>query len=286
MLLLLQSACVTPPPTRAEVLEACELDEQETRPLLWSETDIAPEALSERCVTALGAPFGVDWNALGATPAEAADPTHPISAFVAGMYTLLAADVGTVGELRASLPEGALPLVDEVSGGLLASMNDADPAREFYWEYATTVVVDTGVDYEPQCTFSSLPYGIMSVCAQWIYADEPTASGFNDHADALVASTLVHEAFHQSLAAPGHLGEDACAHDADGEGAYGAEARWLWSWSRQNADLVPEADAWTASIGRHTTCVRIEDHTGFTPCAGSLPDLCDNDAKFIPLETP
>jgi hypothetical protein len=286
MLLLLPFACVTPPPTRAEVLDACELDEQETHPFLWSETDTAPAALSEGCVTALGAPFGVDWEALGATPAEAADRAHPVSAFVAGMYTLLAADVGTVGELRASLPEGALLLVDEVAGGLLASMGDADPARQFYWEYATTVVVDTSVDYEAGCRFSSDPYGIMRVCATWLYNDEPYLEVTVGHADAFVASTLVHEAFHQSPGSLLHVEQDDCAYDVDGEGAYGGGIRWLSSWSVQNAALVPAADAATAASGRSVDCVHIEDHTGFTPCAGSLPDLCDNEAVFHPLETP
>lgn len=286
MLLLLPFACVTPPPTRAEVLEACDLDEQETRPFLWSETDAAPTALSERCVTALGAPFGVDWEAIGATPAEAADPTHPVSAFVAGMYTLLTADLGTVGELRASLPEGALPLADEVSRELLASMDDADPARQFYWEYVTTVVVETSVDYEAGCKFSSDPYGIMRVCTTWLYKDDPYLEITVGRADARVASTLVHEAFHQSLVARLHLEQDDCAYDVDGEGAYGAGIRWLWSWSVQNAPLVPAADAATAASGRSVDCVHIEDHTGFTPCAGSRPDLCDNEAVFHPLETP
>jgi hypothetical protein len=133
---------------------------------------------------------------------------------------------------------------------------------------------------------ASLPYGTLQVCSPWLFGAIDSDVDLVSRANPAVASTLVHEAFHQAAGVPDHLEQDGCGYDADPGGAYGITARWMWLWSRANAGRVPAPDAELAAIGRQTECTHIKDREGFAPYDGALPGLCDPQAPYTPMPDP
>ena len=278
-------ACAAVPPSREEVLAACDIERP--APFAWSQDGFVPPAMSSECVGALGESVGMDWARFGMSgPQPLAPADEPLAVFFGGLFTLLAADIGTVGELDEAAAFRDYFARDERTTSLLEGVADDEPAGPLFWDHAVAVIERTILRDSDDYTMA-FSYSVLIVNRFWLYGEVPWTHWTASNTE--VAGVVVHEASHAILAPGfgGHVEEPGtCTHDLDTAGAFGREAYWLWAWSRANADRVYEVDAEAAAIARQSACSRILDRSGFIPCEGSLEGLCSPAAGSTPMPDP
>jgi hypothetical protein len=186
-------------------------------------------------------------------------PTTVGDRVIGGLFTLVASDVGTVGELLAEpwLPDLLRDGLGDVRGGL----GNDDPAGALWWAFVTDRVDSLRLrndvlSYEVYARYDG--YGIVTV---WPALGEEALGSME------VGSTLVHEASHST--APSHIECPMGAScDPSPEGAYGIGATWAYLWLQVNGGAVDEGDARTAEEWIRFTCYHLLDRSGFAPCGG------------------
>jgi hypothetical protein len=273
-------ACAAPGWT--EVRTACSLEEGESHPVFWSVAADALTPMPAECSDALGLAFRVDWADLNSSAEQASDPRNAESALVNALYTLIAADLGTIGELMKGTDEGEVIHNDETIGRLVAELGEAAPASRLYAEYIWAVAPRIGLSTNRACVMETDPLRGIQICATFLEDDPTIATSVNQRSGAGAAGTIVHEAFHLSSVENDHI-LGSCTHDVSWGATYGAEARWLYEWDMNNRPLVATQDWSAASSIRNKACVSMEDRENWPPCEGSLTTLCDPTASETPI---
>lgn len=250
--------CAAPAPGYDEVRLDCGLAAGDFVPLPYHGGGPL-QTIDAACAASLGDLLALDWASFGAEPADVDWPYTPADALIGAAYTLLAADVGTVGELEAAAS------ADEVTMRVLAEGDwpVEGPAGEPWVEHLAAVVDRTywSDDVAGEAAFVA---GALEV--DFVPRDDGSLT-LDEH-PVYLASVLVHEASHSY---GGHVdctsGGDVC--DADGNGAYGAQIRLLTSWSTANADLVDDDDLFDVSARISLACHMIVDPGSIPECAES-----------------
>lgn len=263
VLLLLAIGCA-PRPTWDEVRAACAVDDAVAQP--WG-ADGTYAPLTETCTAALGDAVGLRWQDFDSAPHAVETPEEPVDHVLAGVYALVAGDLGTTADLAAELGAGEALVADA-----LAAHGTDGPAAAFWYDFVTTRVDHVGFADRQDCVMWERGGGRVDLCD---VLDLPGAEASPQLAPAGVAAALVHEAAH--VEGVHHAESATCAsYDVDAAGAYGAHARWLHGWMR-NAG-VADADAADAGGNLGLACSRMADPGEHPACATVDVDFCADSA--------
>ncbi len=245
-----------------DIRETCGLDPS-TYPY-GSDDGNHPEFLiTEVCAESLGDALGLQWEEFDAEPHAISIATTADEGVVAGLFSLIAPDVGTYGsieeadDLPAWLTDEVVALGDDLSGD--------DPAGAFWWHVVTSKLISTQLDASGQYLFRYGDAGTLIVGEHMMYdghlAEQPTE----------LASYLVHEAGHS--AAPGHVqcpflinDEYLWQCDEDPDGTVGSEAWWLNDWLSRYSDEVSTTYCKVVQGELQSACERILEPGTFSPC--------------------
>jgi hypothetical protein len=229
-------------------------------PLPWG-MDGVYAVIDARCAAALGNVVNLDWSSFGEEPHTIAVPTSGSDLIIGGLFTLIASDVGSVGDLQDALEPEEL-LSAQFPGGLTSSRFDEDdPAAAFWLDYVAERI--EGVRFEPyeDCSLQLAVYDVMETCLESV--DEAPIEYGGHPGD--IASGLIHEAGH--VDGPGHDAGPSGTWDADASTTGGLQARWLNSWALANEGTAAAADHDNLVYYRWLVCTYIVDPGTFGPCS-------------------
>lgn len=250
LLLILSAGCGAP--SFATAREACEIPGGSFVP-------VPPAPLSPTCAETLGRIVGLHWESFDERPHEVPiEPETTTDRVIGGLYTLVAADVGTVDDLAHAVFSDEL-LGQEFPGGLVGGpVNAVDPAGLFWTEYLSARITRLEPDPEDGCYFKYVGDGVATLCFD---AEELDLAAGSPPA---MAAGLLHEAGHVN--GPSHETDGELEWDAGIDGTYSVQARYLAGWLAENGahdNTTCAAVAWQLT----QVCARIQPNYGFAPCA-------------------
>jgi hypothetical protein len=253
--LTLWLACAAGEPTDYDGVRAtCGLAEGEYVATPWGEAG-AIRTISTPCAEAIAAATSLEWDTFSADPIAGVQTPDGIGEAVIGaLFTLLAADTGTVAELAylAGEDEALTELLAELQAD--APIDDAAPAGVVPWRWLTERVDAVSWDERNSNASFAMDRVVVSILDEDVEEVRVVP--------AALAAIFVHEIAHDVAGA--HTAGRAA--DADPNGAYGAHARWLWMWLDENAGAVDAADCANVAEMLDRKCGQIEDTSGFMPC--------------------
>jgi hypothetical protein len=255
--MLLLAACAQTPVARYDALRrACDADEGE--PIPWAVWGEVHRVIPARCAEKLGEVVSLDWNAFGDVPHDLEAPSYAPEWQIGGLFVLVASELGTVGELDASLVDGEL-LAAEFPDGLLADGWTADdPAGAFWLAYLDDRFDATLPSTQDNCTMA-FGDGNLYACVD--------SNEYRLEHPVLNAGILMHEAGHRN--GPSHLeGYEGYGADAGIDGTYALAARWLNAWFTHES-RIPAEELEFLEREIDVDCYHIVDPTGFPPCEGA-----------------
>ncbi|MCB9796500.1 MAG: hypothetical protein H6741_27705 [Alphaproteobacteria bacterium] len=269
---LMLGGCAPLPADYFATREACGLAEGEHLPSFYSYGLGLLRPLSAGCVAQLGADVGLDWYDWDTEPAELREKDDELEGVLAGLFMLIAADVGTLGELLDD-PDTPTWVRDEALDlAELVGLSDDDDAGAFWYAYVTSRTKEVRFKQKEGSAAYYTGRAHRITLSEWTRQED--SDGSITTSNALLGhspgSILVHEVAH--LTQPGHVRctwwEDDQSRwcDEDPEGANGVEIYYETQWTR-HLDLSEPAHRALCEESEHLVdCDWIEDTTGFAPC--------------------
>lgn len=253
----------------AEARRACDLAEGESVATPWNSHAGELRPLETPCVTRLAEDFGLVWSEFDAEPARIVEPTQAWEAVVAGLFVMVAADLGTVEELLGStdaphwLVQEMQSIVDDT--GLAGD----SPAGEALYSFVAHRVHSIGRDVDATGTAHYDGSRRRIEVTDWyreVNEDEGLTITNGPMYPIEALATIVHEASHYDGVdhVDCEFGEEFC--DSDAEGSYGAELFLRHQWIAELDYAGTGEDWWSCLDARFTACSLILDTAGFAPC--------------------
>ncbi|MEL6347001.1 MAG: hypothetical protein AAFV53_28060, partial [Myxococcota bacterium] len=208
--------------------DACGMDPGLDIPMPYSE-QYTFYPITDACAAHLAEDIGMRWDTFQAQPGRFRAAENTAERVIGGVFTLISADTGTIGE---TLTDPSLPawLSNDLFGlSWLRQMHEDDPAGALWYAYLTRRA--WRVLYEAELNAQ------MRMGRNHAIEVGPLDAAFSP---AMISSFLMHEASHRTSAV--HVACDAAGSedcDLNSNGAYGVGIFWMHRWLSTSAALLP-----------------------------------------------